>query len=231
MYVLPSDGVDQKLDTNGVIANGADAMERWFVSQTGGTRLRFDTFSAGLDISFFRLSRTDETIANYGAYVRDQIEAELKAAGFNHPKKIYAVYYGGSSTYSCGGGAWPPGLRGNVAAIYLNGKPPGAIPCSQNHFVAAGSTPGYWEFSMLHEILHTLGFVALCAPHETRSGHVSDDPRDLMYAGDQPWHPSILDIGHDDYYRHNNPACLDLAKSAFLDPTPADSQLPPRWTR
>src|SRR5215216_1343977 len=57
MYVLPSDGIDYNLDTNGSIASSVAATQKWFVAQTGGTRrLRFDTSSGELDISFFRLA-------------------------------------------------------------------------------------------------------------------------------------------------------------------------------
>jgi hypothetical protein len=50
-----------------------------------------------------------------------------------------------------------------------------------------------------------------------------------MYAGPEPWQPSVLDSGHDDYFRHNIPRCLDLAQSAFLDPAPQNAVLPPGW--
>jgi len=229
MYVLPGDSADQNLDTNGTIANSIAAIDRWFVGQSGGAGLRFDRSQGNLDITFVRLSATDAALAGTGgsvAYVRDRVEAELIKLGFNHPKKIYAVYYGGKSSYACGGGAWPPNLRGIIAALYLNGAPPGAMPCSRNPFASAQGAPGYWEFSILHEVLHTLGIVAECAPHHTRAGHVSDDPRDLMYAGDQPWQPSILDVGHDDYFKANRAGCLDLAQSAFLDPTPPNAVIP-----
>ena len=69
---------------------------------------------------------------------------------------------------------------------------------------------------MIHEIMHTLGFVPTCAPHHTLAGHVSDDPRDLMYAGSAPWQPSILDVNHDDYYGANVPGCLNFAQSPYL---------------
>ena len=85
---------------------------------------------------------------------------------------------------------------------------------------------------MLHEILHTVGVVATCAPNHILAGHVSDDPRDLMYAGDLPWDPSILDVGRDDYFEHANdfgPSCLDIANSVFIDPTPPNAVLPPGW--
>ena len=230
MYVLPSDGIDYNLDTNGAIASSVAATQKWFAAQTRGTRrLRFDTSNGELDISFFRLARTDAAIAGFGAYVRDQIQLEINAAGFNHPEKIYAVYYGGSSTHACGGGAWPPTLSGNVVALYLRGRPPGARPCVSNVLAAAAELPGYWEFSLIHEFFHTLGAVAQCAPHHTRAGHVSDDPRDLMYAGDRPWRPSMLDAGNDDYFNHHTD-CLDVAKSVFIDPVAADAVAPPGWT-
>jgi hypothetical protein len=229
MYVLPSDGTDYHLDTSGAIASSVAATQKWFAAQTRGTRrLRFDTSNGALDVSFFRLARTDAAIAGFGAYVRDQIQSEINAAGFNHPEKIYAVYYGGSSTTACGGGAWPPTLIGNVVALYLRGRPPGARPCMSNVLAESADLPGYWEFSLIHEFFHTLGAVGACAPHHTRAGHVSDDPRDLMYAGDRPWRPSMLDVGNDDYFNHNTD-CLDVAKSVFIDPVAADAAAPPGW--
>jgi len=216
MYVLPSDGVDENLATNGTLARSVSTFQRWLVRQTSGQQLRLDTYGGALDITFFRLSRTDSQIASHGAFVRDQIESELVSAGFNHPNKIYAVYYGGGSSFSCGGGAWPPELPGEVAALYLRGTPPGAPPCATNSFASSEDRPGYLEFAMLHEILHTIGIVASCAPHHTLRGHVSDSPNDLMYAGSLPWQPSILDTGRDDYFRNNNASCLDLANSPYM---------------
>ena len=70
---------------------------------------------------------------------------------------------------------------------------------------------------MLHEVLHTMGFVPTCAPHHTRDGHVSDNPRDLMYAGDEPWRPAVLDVGNDDYFHAHILGCRELAVSPYLD--------------
>jgi hypothetical protein len=216
MYVLPSDGADEGLDTNGTLARSVATFQRWLAGQAGGQQLRLDYFGGALDVTFFRLSQTDAQVASSGAFVRDRIEAELISAGFNRSNKIYAVYYGGGSTSASGGGAWPPELPGKVAALYLKGTPPGAPACSTNPFASSEDRPGYLEFAMLHEILHTLGVVASCAPHHTLRGHVSDSPNDLMYAGQLPWQPSVLDIGHDDYFKHNTPGCLDLAGSPYM---------------
>jgi len=229
MYAVPTDDVDRGLDTDGSIARSAAAFNGWLARQTSGPRLRFDTYRGTLDITFVRLPRSDAEIRARGEYVRDEIEAELAAAGFTAPRKLYAVYYGGSSDFACGGGAWPPSLPGRVAAEYLLGTPPGASPCAANPVGASADTPGYFDFAMLHEILHTLGFVASCAPHQTLSGHVSDSPSDLMYAGPLPWRPLQLDVGHDDYFRTGNPNCLDFANSVFLDPAGPNAVPPPGW--
>jgi len=65
MYVVPSDGIDDALDTNGMIASSVSALQTWFVNQTRGLRLmRFDTSEGALDVTFFRLARTDAEIAS-----------------------------------------------------------------------------------------------------------------------------------------------------------------------
>jgi hypothetical protein len=230
MYVVPSDGTDRSLDTTGTIATSVSAIERWFEDQSGGRQLRFDLHEGELDITFHRLGRTNAQIASFGPFVRDEIEKDLKQAGFNQAGKIYAVYYDGRSTFSCGGGFWPPTLPGNVVALYLKGEPPGAPACATNEFASSPFNPAYWEFAMLHEILHGLGVVARCAPHHTLEGHVSDDPRDLMYAGPQPWQPSLLDAGNDDYFQHEAAGCLDLEDSPFLVQSGAGPCIPSSTT-
>jgi hypothetical protein len=231
MYVVPNDGFDRQLDLNGTLARSVEAWERWFQGQSGGQRLRLDTYQGILDVGFFRLARTDAQIISFGAFVRDQVQVELTAAGFNDSRKVYAVYYDGGSSFSCGGGAWPPDLVGNVAAMYLKGTPPGAPGCSTNVLGASVETPGYFEFGMIHEIFHTLGFVAPCAPHQALRGHASDSPNDLMWAGNAPWQlPPRLDIGRDDYFQHGQ-SCLDSYKSIFMSPSTPDATTPPAWSR
>ena len=228
-YVLPADGTDRHLDTDGTLARTVQAWSGWFATRAGGPRLRLDTAGGALDITFVRLTSTEAAIAGEGVFARDRLERELAAAGLLSPTKIAAVYYDGLNTVACGGGPWPPDLVGKVAALYLDGRPPGAPPCKDNPLSPDGVQSGYLELAMLHEIFHTLGAAPACAPHQTRSGHTSDAPTDLMYAGDAPWTPSVLDVGHDDYWQHGRADCLDVARSAFLEPTPPGAQLPPGW--
>jgi hypothetical protein len=229
VYATPADGPDNQYDTNGQIANAVAAFNTWLSDQTGGSSLRIDTYQGAPDISFVRLPRNDSDYIATNASIRDEVQSDLHQVGFNDVNKLYAVFWDGGSNYACGGGAWPPALVGNVAAMYLRGTPPGAPACDTNPFGASATTPGYLELAMLHEILHTLGFVATCAPHQVGSGHVSDGNNDLLYQGPQSWMPDTLDIGHDDYFNTGNPNCLDLANSAFLSPLPAAPTPPPGW--
>jgi hypothetical protein len=215
IYALPSDGVDRALDEQGTLNDSVAAWNAWLASQTGGFDLRLDTSNGMLDTTFVRLPESDAQIEARGAFVRDELEQQLHTLGFNQPQKIYAVYYDGRSSFACGGGSWPPVLPGNVAALYLHGLYDGPVPCDTNRWGSVGG-PRYLEFAMIHEVLHTLGFVPTCAPHHTSAGHVSDSPTDLMYAGSVPWTPSTLDVGHDDYYDARVPGCLDLSTSAYL---------------
>jgi Divergent InlB B-repeat domain len=214
LYVVPADGQDRALDTDGTIEMSVGSFQAWLRGQTGGRALRVDTFQGALDVSFVRLAESDAAIAANGAFVRDAIEQELRTRGFADPAKIYAVYYDGSSTFACGGGAWPPSLPGTVAALYLRATYGDGLVCYDPARSRAGLQ--LMDLALLHETLHTMGFVPACAPHHTRAGHTSDSPTDLMYAGDQPWVPSVLDVGRDDYFDAPVPGCPDLADSPFL---------------
>lgn len=215
IYVLPSDGADRSYDTNGSIALSVNAFNKWLATKTGGQNLRVDTYQGAMDVSFYRLSRSDATIKSYGAYVRDEIEKELKSAGQIKTGKIYAVYYDGSSSFACGGGAWPPDLPGQVAAMYLKAAYSG-YNCDTSKFTTSIDSAGYRELAMLHEIVHTLGHVPKCAKNHVSSGHTSEDNRDLMYAGSQAWQPSLVDVNNNDYYKHGISGCPDLANSPYM---------------
>ncbi len=230
-YVLPMDGVDEGLDTNGTLATSVGAWSAWMAEQTGGPTLRLDTCDGALDVRFFQIQQTEAELKANGVFIRDAIEDAMSAAGLLDEKKIEVVFYGGDAAETCGGGAWPPALVGQVGAIYLKGTfaDPTIPACASNPVGASPDTPGYIEFATLHEVLHTMGIVPTCAPHQVLSGHTSDSPTDLMYAGNQPWQPSVLDVGHDDYYQHGIVGCPDLATSVFMEPLPANAELPPGW--
>ena len=203
-------------------------MQQWFIEKTGGPRLRL--VAGSVPVVF--VGDTDTQIAAYGDRVRDRVEELLQREGYDDPYRLYAVWYDGTSTFSCGGGAWPPDLQGHVAALYLKGRYDSGghtVDCAQDRFSSDGVTVEINELKMLHEIMHTLGLVGRGAPHHTREGHTSDSPRDLMYAGDEDWDPRVLDVGHDDYYLTGRTDIPDLGRSVFLDPLPTDPTPPPGW--
>ena len=234
VYAVPSDGEDRHLDDDGTLEGSVTSFQRWLAGETSGANLRMDTYQGSLDVTFVRLDATDAELAAQGAFVREGIEARLQASGFRGPDKIYAVYYDGTSTYSCGGAFWPPRLPGSVVAVYLRGLPSGPAPCASNRFAGASDAPAYWEYGMLHEILHGFGLVAECAPNHHRAGHVTAPNDDLMWAGDVGYwtFPAKLDVGRDDYYGHGRSDCPDLARSPYLTSSaperPATTTGPPK---
>ncbi|MDA1188352.1 MAG: hypothetical protein O2854_01535, partial [Chloroflexi bacterium] len=77
-------------------------------SQTTGRRLGFDTYQNTLDVTFFRLSRTDADVRANGITSQQQLNVELIAAGFDKPNRLYVVYYGGNMDGGfCGRGTYP----------------------------------------------------------------------------------------------------------------------------
>lgn len=220
IYAIPSDGSDRSLDTNGTIAASVANWEGWLRGQTGGHGLRLDTYHGDTDITFFRSTQTEAQNKARGAFLRDELEAELKAAGLVQPNKLYAVYYDGQSTQACGGGAWPPTLPGIVAAIYLPSTYWNSVgaPCYDPQQSLAGMN--LMDYAIVHELMHTMGFVPTCAPHFTAAGHVSDSPTDLMYAGPQDWHPSVFDVGHDDYFGAHISGCSDFLDAKWVEGRP-----------
>jgi hypothetical protein len=221
IYAIPSDGVDRAMDLSETLANTTRSFNNWLAGQTGGRRLRFDTVEGSLDISFVKLPKTDAAYDAFGHRKRDSIEADLNNLGLLKPNKIYAVYYDGNNVNTCADAPHPPALPGQVAILYLRGAVPGFKPCDENAFAASPvAAPGYLDFTMLHELLHTLGAVDDRAPNAVLNGHVGLDPTDLMYAGPSPWEPKVLDFNKSNYY---NPAGLaggifNLAASSYLTP-------------
>lgn len=227
-YVLPSDGKDEEHDKNGRIDRAIASANGWLEKATGGTRFRLDTCDGRLDIGFKRLSKTDAQIKQTGAFVLDQIAREMGPRG----RKLYAVYYGGDSNYSCGGGQLPPTRVGHVCAMYLHGNPTTAArPCDDWELARPDLPLGYFELGLVHEIFHTLGAAASCAPNHNGEGHVSDGARDLLHRGPDNWiigPETVVDIGNDDYWKHGT-SCLDVSKSVFFDPLPDGAVPPPGW--
>ncbi len=201
LYILPSDGTDRRRDTDGSIQRSIGSGQRWLASQTAGRTIRFDVADDALDITFVRLPRPEATYFRYGAFIRDSIEKDLRAAGFTKRDVLLLAYYEGRHVDRCASSAWPPVIAGAAAVVYLHGAPESELPCDENELAESpNDKPGYMEFVVLHELFHLMGVVSEHAPGQTLSGHVATDPSDLMYAGPRPWHPSAVDVSKRNYY-------------------------------
>ncbi len=251
MYVIPSDLPDESLDVNGRICESARAFTGWLGTQLGGRTIRLDQKDGELDIGFLRLTKTNAEMRGSGtlgnvntgiAYVRERIERELVAGNQIRPDKLYAVFYGGESTYACGGAAYPPALIGSVIAMYLKSSI-GGVSCESRPWGQGNARLGYFDWAMLHDVMHGLGIVPGAAPNQHTTGHVFDvnatDPNtDLMYSprpgrSDPYWDIDtpgglVLDLRHDDYFAHDA-GYVNLATSAFLEPLPPGAKRPPGW--
>lgn len=230
MYVVPSDGADRQYDVNGQIHRSVERWNSWLAAQTNGRRIRLDTVDDELDVTFVRLDRTGEQMNAYGGALRAQLEYELVAKGFDAAEKLYLVYYDGGDvrTPACGMGSFPPIAPGTVAAMFMTALPSN-FDCSSVFFAADIDDPGRQDHIGIHEVLHTLGFVPSCAPHQANGAHVGDNVLDQLYVGIDKAFPPLLDVNRDDYFEHDNPGCLDLADSAFLEPLPVTAEAPPGW--
>lgn len=251
LYVLPSDGVDESLDVNGRVCRSALAFNGWLASALGGPSLRLDTSNGELDIGFARLPKTNAelrgttTAANVDtgeAYVRERLERELRALNQLQPDKLYAVFYGGESRYACGGAAYPPALLGSVIAMYLKSTI-GGQPCEARPWGQTSGALGYFDWAMLHDLLHGLGIVPAQGANHHSFGHVFDARAtrpaiDLMYSprpgrSDPSWDIDapgglVLDLNRDDYLDHDG-GFVDVRRSAFLEPLPLSAARPPGW--
>jgi hypothetical protein len=158
LYVVAADVSDRELDVDGEIAASVPSWQSWLRGQTGGRGIRLDTYQGQLDVTFFRLATTSSAAAPRPVIA---ISAELAAAGFSAPEKIYAVYYDGASNLACGDGAGP------YPSMYLTGSDSRTgARCTGDFGV---SPPGYFDFGLLHELVHSLGYVRAALPTRRRS--------------------------------------------------------------
>ena len=171
MYVIPADGVDKEYDLNSKIGMLLYQVDKWFKSKTkgrlftDGQNLKFDRKEDGkIDITFLRLEEDDHVISKEGIQAVNILQPSISSHGFNNPKKVYFIIYGGYNRDVCASSQLPSyateGVIANTAALYYPGKRSGS--CIENN---GGFKPEFNETAKaaLHEILHVLGAVPQCA--------------------------------------------------------------------
>jgi len=213
VYVLPSDGLDEKWDINGTIESIAASMQSWLRERSPVEGLRFDSIDGVLDITFVRLKASLTQISQAVVTSAPLMEG-LMEAGLDDPKKIYAAWVpfagrAGDLNPICGSQSDRDGVKFSFTFFERHDDP------EPNHCLSQDTI-------MLHEVFHALGAVSPCAPNylgqssNLPKGHVNDDPNDLMYGGDELGVMIELDKDRDDYFGHGLANCTDLADSPFL---------------
>lgn len=237
VYALFNGDKDLSRDTDGSIARSVQLANDWLLEQTGGSSLRFDTYKGELDITFVQFDLTArEALEKYRAdydlnhvkynsviedYYVDYIIDELIEQDFYQKGKYYIFYLEKNHPNYCG-----YSLHSSFPGVFFLGTD----NCGYGRL---GVDAYAWstEFVMLHEVLHGIGFTPECAPHnvEANPHHVNDSYTDLMFAYANAGQQMILDVGHDDYFKHGIDGCPDLANSVFLEPLPESPEVPKNW--
>lgn len=205
LYVIPTDAPDEQLDVNGELTASIARMQAWLAQQSGGPKLRIDTYQGQPDITFVRTSVSPPDPYSEGFVVR----AFVEQLGFAEPKKVYIAYLGAYGAPACG--LADRGAKAGVVWLTCALEWPTTAPFSLIDFVA------------MHETLHALGAVDECAPN-TLLGHVADltDIMDyrVKYPDENGHVTAQLDPGRDQYWGHNIAYCTDVAESHYLDSNP-----------
>jgi hypothetical protein len=237
VYALFQDDDDLHRDTDGSIARSVNLANEWFKEQTDGSTLRFDTYEGELDITFVQFESTaKDALENYREvydtyhveynlviedFYIDYIVDELASQAFYQKGKYYIFYLEEKHPNNCGFS-----FHSNFPGVFFLGT----TDCGYGRLGVDAYAWGT-EFVMLHEVLHGIGFTPECAPHNVTDNphHVNDSSIDLMYPYAGAGQQMVLDLGHDDYFKHGIEGCADLANSAFLEPLPENPEVPKDW--
>lgn len=193
VYAVCSRGCTERgFDTTGVLAASFERVQDWLAAQTGGRRLRVDTFQGRPDITFFEVEGANYDLQFMRSGLVNLIWEQMEPTGFRAGRKRYLIYYDGLNARAASARF---GLE--AAAVYMGYAP----------FAFGDSLPTSRELAALHEILHMLGYVDSDAPNhdDSNPAHVTDGRRDLMW-GVEPWVPEVPDLGEDDYFGANLPS-------------------------
>jgi hypothetical protein len=175
-------------------------VQGWFRSQSGHT-MRMVEANGEVVVEHLVLDQTQHEMdtADSFDYVRGQVFDRLDIAD----DEIALVFVSSATTLNaCGEGS-------DIAIVWMDNT-----KCANAYASLNSEHPGHVPLTAAHELLHTIGAVDPCAPHEGNGHHVTDDPHDIMYEGGHGAYENfVLDSGRDDYYGHFNDDCIDVADS------------------
>ncbi len=241
IYLLPCERDDREYDINNKIRSSLAAINYWLKEQTPNQEIKFDRNIDGeIDITFLRVNKTMDWFGDLHnkdkskniTEVSNKIEKLIndnRNLFNNFSSKKFIIFFEGWEKRKyidydiCGKSRF----EGNIAIYYTYSRFKKYIgndlilsnnerifSCTHKDHLNDNNdkTFGDAEATILHEMIHSLGFPASCAKNN-KSFHVNDNKNDIMHKQSGKIY---LDFNNDDYYNHQQKNCPDLKNSNFL---------------
>ena len=225
IYLVPCDQLSRDFDINNNIKKIIININNWFFTKSNNQKIKFDYFNNELDITFIRVNKTlswfneFNSKQNYSDDNASRVEKIILSNDFifkNFISKKFIVFFEGwekrKSFFhtTCGRARY----EGKVAVIYTNSDFKSKDSCVNINETNRDELRNQ-EQSVLHELLHLLGFPKNCSVNKDpdNSYHINDSYDDILYkfSGGK-----FLDFNNDDYYNHDIDNCPDLKDSKYL---------------
>lgn len=243
IYLVPSNGKDERLDVTGTLDCSLRAMNQWFQQQSNNLRWRLDTFPMkapgpgertrvdAVDVTYVRSSKPRSQLSSLS-----DVQTELEGLGFDRPGKRYLSFVaGGDNSGVCGDAAYPVldtsgrPADGKYSQVYLF-----SVKACRAHDFGIPGRPSYAEAIALQELIHNDGMTPAGAPHSCAwvppvahlctpgvgiaAAELDPESADVMFPFvSGPLSDKVLDRGNDDYFRFPVPTGYpDLARSRYL---------------
>lgn len=208
VYALPADGTEVQGRVEG-IQLAAETVDDWFAGQMDGLSPRFITGADGAPSVLTLLTHMTAAELASAAYSDfDEEVARWFGLGLLKPGTLPVIYLEGELWTPCG---WSTG-DSIVMPMPNCGIYPGTSPTSGFPYVGS-------SYLLAHEMTHALGAADDAAPHADGTGHVTDDRRDIIYAGPggRDWDNLMLDPGNDDYHKTGRTDLFNIEFSPLLE--------------
>ena len=241
IFLLPCERDDRGYDINNKISSSLLAINKWLREQTSNQEIIFDRKLDGdIDITFLRVNKTMDWFGDLHnkdksmniTEVSNKIEKIINNNSnlFNNfSSKKFIIFFEGWEKRKyidydiCGKSRF----NGNIAIYFTYSRFKKYIGedliLSNNDRIFScthkdhlndmnDETFGDAEATILHEMIHALGFPSSCSTNN-KFFHVADNKSDIMHKQSGK---KYLDYNNDDYYNHELDNCPDLKNSNFL---------------
>ena len=239
IMLLPCETIDRRFDVNLNIESSLLAINKWLLGKTQNQKILFDKNNKGkIDITFMRVNKTMEWFDDKNDAKKINVSDKIKKIIFNNKNKFnnfenkkFIIFFEGWEKRKyinydiCGKSTF----HGKIAIYFISSRFKKYIgndlilknnkrifTCTKDDHLNDTNdlTFGNAEVTILHEMLHSLGFPSKCSKNlDINNQHVTDSEKDILHkiSGNK-----YLDYNNDDYYNHNIINCPDLKNSDYM---------------